>query len=60
MKAHYKKMVAPIIIALICIVYLLFYGFVIIIDVEIPLIIKALFGLIPLGLVRSEEHTSEL
>lgn len=50
MKNHGKKMAAPIIIATVCIIYYVAF-FALCICIPAPLVIKLLFGLVPLLLI---------
>ena len=50
MDSHKKKMIAPIIIAVICILYYLIF-FLVCLFIPMPLILKLLFGLIPAALI---------
>ncbi len=50
MNAHQKKMVAPIVITTLLSVYMLAYFFVLL-SVPMPVFVKVIIGLIPLGLL---------
>lgn len=46
----FKKMIAPIIIAILTIIYYLFF-FISFISAPMPILVKVLLGIIPLGLI---------
>lgn len=50
MDEHAKKMIAPIIITIIVVLYYLIFASVCLLVYDIPLIVKLLFGIIPLAL----------
>ncbi len=45
-----KKMIAPIVVGVICIIYYVFF-FVLILAIPMPLVVKLLLGVIPLALI---------